>query len=66
MMFLCLESGEKAWFLRLVFFQMDKYNWRLILSFNCCDVTDNNWAQAFQVREPLLIVRILQSIQNID
>jgi len=26
----------------------EKFAWRLILSFNCCDSTDNNWAQAFQ------------------
>jgi len=26
----------------------DKFAWRMILAFNCCDSTDNNWAQAFQ------------------
>jgi len=28
--------------------EMDKFNWRLILSFNVADATDNQWVQCFQ------------------
>ena len=28
--------------------EMDKFNWRPILSFNVADATDNQWVQCFQ------------------
>ena len=28
--------------------EMDRFNWRLILSFSVADSTDNQWAQVFQ------------------
>jgi len=46
--------------------EMDSFNWRLILSFNACDSTDNNWAQAFQDEGEKLLGMSAQEVGDLS
>ena len=45
---------------------MDRFNWRLILSFSVADFTDNQWAQCFQEEAEKIVGMSAQELGSLQ